>query len=121
METERRLKALELELQQAELAKKERGFALRYHKIKFFGAFLQPLFRKVFMWFPERQKVTRKLKQVKKGLESESNAASEIKLSSELDDLRVDLNYILVRTFLHHFILPPTGITQLAHAALPEN
>ncbi|KIM40370.1 hypothetical protein M413DRAFT_446558 [Hebeloma cylindrosporum] len=79
VETERRLKALELELQQAELAKKERGFAQRYHKIKFF----------------ERQKVTRKLKQVKKGLESEDNPASQKKLSSELDDLRVDLNYIL--------------------------
>ena len=121
METERRLKALELELQQAELVKKERGFALRYHKIKFFGAFLQPLLRKVLMPFPERQKVTRKLKQVKKGIESESNAASEIKFSSELDNLRVDLNYILVRTFLHHLILFPTGITQRAHAALPEN
>lgn len=104
METERRLKALELELQQAELAKKERGFALRYHKIKFFGMFLQPLLRKVLMQFPERQKVARKLKQVKKGLESEGNAGSEKKLSSELHDLRVDLNYILVCTFLHILI-----------------
>jgi hypothetical protein len=39
VETERRLKALEAELQQAEQAKKERAFALRYHKIKFFGEF----------------------------------------------------------------------------------
>jgi len=101
VETERRLKALELELQQAELAKKERGFAQRYHKIKFFGVFLQRIFRKVLMLFPERQKVTRKLKQVKRGLESEGNAASEKKLSSERDDLRVDLNYILVCPFLH--------------------
>jgi hypothetical protein len=96
VETERRLKALEAELQQAELAKKERGFALRYHKIKFFGTFSHPFLRKVVMRFPERQKVTRKLKQVKKGLEAEGNAAPEKKPSSELEDLRVDLNYILV-------------------------
>ena len=38
VETERRLRGLEAELQQAEAAKKERAFALRYHKIKFFGA-----------------------------------------------------------------------------------
>ncbi|KAH9485614.1 rRNA-processing protein EFG1 [Psilocybe cubensis] len=79
VETERRIKALEAELNQAEAAKKERAFAVRYHKIKFF----------------ERQKVTRKLRQTKKGLEAASNDAEKKKLSSELQDLRVDLNYIL--------------------------
>jgi hypothetical protein len=38
IDTERRLKALEAELVQAELANKERTIAERYHKIKFFGA-----------------------------------------------------------------------------------
>ena len=38
METERRLKALEAELHQAEIANKERALAVRYHKVKFFGA-----------------------------------------------------------------------------------
>ena len=37
VETERRLKALEADLQAAELTKKERTLAMRYHKIKFFG------------------------------------------------------------------------------------
>ncbi len=37
VETERRLKALEAELQAAEVAKKERTLAVRYHKVKFFG------------------------------------------------------------------------------------
>ncbi|KAF8963617.1 hypothetical protein BDZ97DRAFT_1819568 [Flammula alnicola] len=79
VETERRQRALEAELQQAEVVKKERAFAVRYHKIKFF----------------ERQKVTRKLKQVKKSLDSEESESKKKKFSSELYDLRVDLNYIL--------------------------
>ncbi|PPQ93819.1 hypothetical protein CVT25_013528 [Psilocybe cyanescens] len=79
VETERRVKALEAELNQAEAAKKERVFAVRYHKIKFF----------------ERQKVSRKLKQTKKGIEAADDEAEKAKLSSELQDLRVDLNYIL--------------------------
>jgi len=38
VETERRIKALEAELEQTEIAKKERDLAVRYHKVKFFGA-----------------------------------------------------------------------------------
>ncbi|KIL68709.1 hypothetical protein M378DRAFT_119723 [Amanita muscaria Koide BX008] len=72
VETERRLKSLESDLQRVELAKKERQFAVRYHKVKFF----------------ERQKVVRKINQTKKRMGS-----SEIK--SALSELRVDLNYIL--------------------------
>ncbi|KAF9478109.1 hypothetical protein BDN70DRAFT_880368 [Pholiota conissans] len=79
VETERRQRALEAELQQAEVAKKERAFAIRYHKIKFF----------------ERQKVTRKLKQAKKSLEATTSSSDKKKHSSELYNLRVDLNYIL--------------------------
>ncbi|KAF8911563.1 hypothetical protein CPB84DRAFT_1671941 [Gymnopilus junonius] len=78
VETERRLKGLEVELQQAETSKKERAFAVRYHKVKFF----------------ERQKVTRKLTRAKKALESTVDASEKKKLSTELHDLRVDLNYI---------------------------
>ncbi|KAF8339342.1 hypothetical protein F5887DRAFT_981068 [Amanita rubescens] len=68
--TERRLKALEADLQHAELARKERTLAVRYHKIKFF----------------ERQKVVRKINQAKKRLAS---------ADATLFDLRIDLNYIL--------------------------
>jgi hypothetical protein len=45
----------------------------------------------------ERQKVTRKLKQAKKSLEAASSDSHKKKYSSELHNLRVDLNYILVR------------------------
>ncbi|KAJ7125398.1 hypothetical protein C8R44DRAFT_783013 [Mycena epipterygia] len=75
VETERRLKALEADLEVAELGKKERALAVRYHKVKFF----------------ERQKVVRKLNQTKKKI-----AASDTpELQSTLHELRVDLNYIL--------------------------
>jgi len=37
LETERKIKSLELELSKAEQARKERAVAMRYHKIKFFG------------------------------------------------------------------------------------
>ncbi|KAF7289210.1 hypothetical protein MIND_01382200 [Mycena indigotica] len=69
-ETERRLKALETDLAAAERGKKERTMAVRYHKVKFF----------------ERQKVLRKLTQVKKQHPVPEEA---------LHTLRVDLNYIL--------------------------
>lgn len=78
VETERRLKALEAELHQAEIANKERAMAVRYHKVKFF----------------ERQKVTRKLKQAKARLKSASGSEKEL-IASEVSALRVDLNYTL--------------------------
>lgn len=37
VETERRLKSLQKDLETAETANKERAFAARYHKVKFFG------------------------------------------------------------------------------------
>lgn len=40
VETERRLKALEADIAQAESAKKERSMSVRYHKAKFFGAII---------------------------------------------------------------------------------
>ncbi|KAJ7188993.1 hypothetical protein C8R46DRAFT_878339 [Mycena filopes] len=75
VETERRLKALEADLEVAELGKKERTLAVRYHKVKFF----------------ERQKVVRKLNQTKKKIFTSDTP----ELQSALQELRVDLNYIL--------------------------
>ena len=46
VETERRLKALETELGQAEQAKKERTLSVKYHKVKFFGMLL-PFFNEL--------------------------------------------------------------------------
>ncbi len=77
--TERRLKALEGELAQAEQARLERTMATRYHKIKFF----------------ERQKITRRIAQVKKQLEGATEKKEQRKLEARLEELRVDLNYVL--------------------------
>lgn len=97
METERRLKALEADLHVAEVAKKERTLAMRYHKVKFFGVqysfqFMIP----VFEFSTERQKVTRKIKQVQDRLKVEQKKSKKKKLTSELQELRMDLNYIFV-------------------------
>ncbi|KAF9237878.1 hypothetical protein BU15DRAFT_88565 [Melanogaster broomeanus] len=54
VESERRMKALAADLAKAEEARKERVFALKYHKVKFF----------------ERQKVVRKISQTKRRLET---------------------------------------------------
>ncbi|KAG6878288.1 hypothetical protein C0992_008295 [Termitomyces sp. T32_za158] len=78
VETERKIKALEADLEQAQISKKERANAVRYHKVKFF----------------ERQKVVRKLTQTKKRLDT-ADASSQAHLSHTLTELRVDLNYIL--------------------------
>ncbi|KAI0714061.1 hypothetical protein C8T65DRAFT_645375, partial [Cerioporus squamosus] len=77
--TERRLKALEGDLARAEQARLERTMATRYHKIKFF----------------ERQKVTRRIAQVKKQLAAAPEKKERRKLEVRLEGLRVDLNYIL--------------------------
>ncbi|KAH6910414.1 hypothetical protein BKA70DRAFT_1147429 [Coprinopsis sp. MPI-PUGE-AT-0042] len=78
VETERRIKALEAELEQAEHAEKERAMAVRYHKVKFF----------------ERKKVTRKLTQIKKRMQSAEGSEKE-ELAAQLLEERVNLNYIL--------------------------
>ncbi|KAJ6534028.1 hypothetical protein DFH09DRAFT_1043627 [Mycena vulgaris] len=75
VETERRLKALEADLEVAEQGKKERTLAVRYHKVKFF----------------ERQKVVRKLNQTKKKIATTDTP----ELQATLHELRVDLNYIM--------------------------
>ena len=85
--TERRLKSLEADLAHAEQARIERTLATRYHRVKFF----------------ERQKVLRKLAQVKRQLDGEAGEEGrEVlgkkewrKLEKRLGELRVDLNYVL--------------------------
>ncbi|KDQ56291.1 hypothetical protein JAAARDRAFT_104483, partial [Jaapia argillacea MUCL 33604] len=92
--TERRLKSLEGDLAKAEIAKKERTLAVRYHKIKFF----------------ERQKVCRKISQTKTRLsEDDLSGSSRKKLQNALKELRVDLNYILYYPRLEKYIslFPP--------------
>ncbi|KAG6918877.1 hypothetical protein DXG01_010941 [Tephrocybe rancida] len=95
VETERRIKALEADLEEAQASKKERDIAVRYHKVKFFGACS---LRRSDYWSlilaVERQKVVRKLNQTKKRLES-ADASSKPQLTTAIAELRVDLNYIL--------------------------
>jgi len=84
VETERRLQASQADLARGEAAKKERGLATRYHKIKFF----------------ERQKVVRKLNQAKKRLaltleKEDVDSSSKKEIEDTLTELRVDLNYIM--------------------------
>uniref|UniRef100_D8QAC0 rRNA-processing protein EFG1 n=1 Tax=Schizophyllum commune (strain H4-8 / FGSC 9210) TaxID=578458 RepID=D8QAC0_SCHCM len=74
--TERRIKALEEELEKAELARKERTLAAKYHKVKFF----------------ERQKALRKVQQLKREL---AHKPEDEDLQSRLFERRVDLNYVL--------------------------
>jgi len=78
VETERRLRSLEADLARAELSRKERQHATKYHRVKFF----------------ERQKVVRRINQTKRTIE-DSEGKSRRKLESTLADLRVDLNYVL--------------------------
>jgi len=72
------MRALEKDLTEAERVRKERTMATRYHKVKFF----------------ERQKVMRRIQQVKKQSDSCSDKAEKAALKKTLLDLRVDLNYI---------------------------
>ena len=99
VESERKLKALETDLVAAEKANKERTLATRYHKVKFFGACPGP-WTSWHIYDPvlDRQKLLRKIKQTKSRLEGDS-ASSKVRraLEAELFELRVDLNYVLVR------------------------
>ncbi|KAI5981304.1 hypothetical protein EDC04DRAFT_2594545 [Pisolithus marmoratus] len=78
VETQRRIRVLEADLVNAQNARKLRAMASRYHKVKFF----------------ERQKVTRKIKQVKRNLET-AVGEEKARLELTLSDLRVGMNYIL--------------------------
>ncbi|THG99237.1 hypothetical protein EW026_g3063 [Hermanssonia centrifuga] len=91
--TERKQKALEADLVEAERVRKERTLAQRYHKVKFF----------------ERQKVTRKLSKIKRQLEESTEKKERKKLEKVLLELRVDLNYIMHYPKLKKYIslFPP--------------
>lgn len=90
--TERRLKSLQKDLETAEIANKERAFAARYHKVKFFGQSVANLSTRGYFSTgsieTERQKLLRKINQVKKQTPVDGD---------RLFSLRVDLNYVLVR------------------------
>ncbi|KAG8702338.1 18S rRNA maturation protein [Ceratobasidium sp. 395] len=87
--TERRLKSLETDLAKAEIRRKERSMAVRYHKIKFF-AYTD------FDVIPDKQKITRKINQTKRALEvPELEKKERKKLQKALLGHRVDLNYIV--------------------------
>ncbi|KAI0919136.1 hypothetical protein AcV5_002130 [Taiwanofungus camphoratus] len=112
MATERRLKALEADLEQAEHARKERVMAVRYHRIKFF----------------ERQKVMRRIHRIKRqfsqGPGSEGDEGNKLdkkdrkKLERQLEELRVDLNYILNYPKTKKYIsLFPPELRAESHAA----
>ncbi|KAF8317720.1 hypothetical protein DL93DRAFT_528549 [Clavulina sp. PMI_390] len=80
VETERRLKALEADLAQAQQNKVEKTNASRYHMVKFF----------------ERQKAIRKIKKTNRALSDDSlDPKARRKLEKTLFSQRVDLNYIL--------------------------
>jgi len=86
VETERRLKSLQKDLEKAETASKERALAVRYHKVKFF----------------ERQKLLRRINQAKKQTPIDED---------QLFALRVDLNYVLNYPKLRKYValFPPAA------------
>lgn len=88
VETERRLKSLQKDLEKAEIANKEKGLAMRYHKVKFFGESSLLSYRTTLKHEIERQKLLRKINQAKKQTPTDED---------RLFALRVDLNYVLVR------------------------
>lgn len=110
VQTERRLKSLEGDLARAELASKERTMAVKYHRVKFFGASLSfhlttPhrgfLLPSCIYQLVDRQKITRKIRQIKKQLSDPSLTSKKERknLEETLFSLRVDLNYVLVCPF----------------------
>ncbi|KAI0090807.1 hypothetical protein BDY19DRAFT_887116 [Irpex rosettiformis] len=105
--TERKQRALEADLAKAERARKERALAQKYHMIKFFGMFSFVIF------FLERQKTVRRLKQVKNRLEGCTDKEEHKKLEKEIFNIRVDLNYINHYPKLNKYIaLYPPEIRQ---------
>ncbi|KAL1741748.1 hypothetical protein HDZ31DRAFT_44750 [Schizophyllum fasciatum] len=99
--TERRVKALEEELEKAELARKERTFAAKYHKVKFF----------------ERQKALRKVQQLKREV---ADKPDDTDLQSRLFERRLDLNYVLHYPKLKKYVsLYPPQKSNDADSQLP--
>lgn len=75
-DAERRLTALEDELNRREFSQIERKNATRYHKVRFF----------------ERQKLTRRISKLKKQLEEDKD---KVELQTDLKEARLLLNYVL--------------------------
>jgi hypothetical protein len=85
--------------------------ATRYHKVKFFGMSspTSPFTRRSAhaACSAERQKVSRKIAQTLRALEAEDLEKKERKkLKRALEELRVDLNYIVVCATLSPSLLP---------------
>ncbi|WFC95890.1 18S rRNA maturation protein [Malassezia brasiliensis] len=80
IEAERRLVALQRELEEKEKAGKERNLAIRYHKVKFF----------------ERQKIHRRVRQLRREVEKDPKKKA---MRAALYEARVLLHYVM--TFPH--------------------
>ncbi|ORX93849.1 hypothetical protein K493DRAFT_315785 [Basidiobolus meristosporus CBS 931.73] len=86
---ERKLKAIQLQLDELQVSDKEKKLASKYRMVKFF----------------ERQKVTRKIKQCEKKLEADDLKSKERKsIETELKEHQVNLNYILHYPRLEKYI-----------------
>ena len=74
---------------------------MRYHKIKFFGAYhYDPEEANHLTVRTERKKIIRKITQTKSRIASTDESPEDLpELETKLLELRVDLNYILVRFF----------------------
>lgn len=85
IEAERRLVALQRELDEKEQAGKERNLASRYHKVKFFGTSYA---------HAERQKIHRRIRQLSRAVrEHPKDKAAR----AALHEARVLLHYVMVR------------------------
>lgn len=97
-ERERELEACEHELaeklsasREAEYKKKMIG---KYHQVRFFGMYV-PLQTKSWLTTEDRQKGTRILKRLKKGLNALDDDSKRIKLQERVHNAEVDVNYAI--------------------------
>lgn len=86
-EAERRLIAIEQDIQAKQTQSVERNNAKRYHKIRFF----------------ERQKLVRRIKKLKKSLAEDGEEEKETR-EKELQEARVLLNYVLHYPMSHKYV-----------------
>jgi uncharacterized protein YkuJ len=92
--TERRLVSLEADLANAQKRDVEKKNGSKYHQVKFFGESLS-IGLILIADLLERQKLLRIIKRVKKSLaEAEDGSKSQKKLSKELNEARIMLNYV---------------------------
>ncbi|PWN90131.1 hypothetical protein FA10DRAFT_105703 [Acaromyces ingoldii] len=86
-EAERRLIAIEQDIEAKQTQSVERNNAKRYHKIRFF----------------ERQKLVRRIKKLKKSLAEDGEEENETR-EKELQEARVLLNYVLHYPMSHKYV-----------------